>query len=171
MKKNVLFSCLLSLFLIGTFSLGSLSFAKDMAEDSLHRNFSLYMISQFNEFPTACRDNAQQDETVEWMCTYHDGSPSGHLTFIDLWTQLINQDVVHETYNLYEASTWKYVLDPTTNAPSYYIKLYGFEEGAMYLTFIPGDKESGIMIGYAPSLGIDFASGDVYPNEQINSYR
>lgn len=167
MKKNILAICITTIFLIGLFSVSQ---AKDM-EQSLHLNFAQYMISQFNEFPTVCSDSARQDEYVEWICTYNDGTANGHLTFIDTWTQLINTDVVHENYNVYEASKWKYVLFPGTNNVNFYAKLYGFEEGAMLLTYIPTDPERGIMIGYAPSLDINFASGDVYQNEVINSYR
>jgi len=167
MKKNFLATCIATLLLFGLTSLGH---AKDM-DQSLHSNFSQYMISQFNEYPTVCSDNARADEYVEWMCTYHDGTEGGHLAFIDTWTQVVNSDVICENYNVYEASTWKYVLFPDTNTVNFYAKLYGFEEGAMLLTYIPNDPERGIMIGYAPSLDINFASGDVYQNEVINSYR
>lgn len=167
MKKTSLFFGIFALAIIG---LLSLSFAKDM-EQSLHLNFSQYMIGELNEYPTVCSDNARGDEYVEWICTYHDGVEGNHLQFIDDWTVLINSDVIAETYNVYEASTWKYVLFPGTNTVNFYAKLYGFEEGAMLLTFIPNDPERGVMIGYASSLGIDFADGDVYQNEVINSYR
>ncbi len=167
MKKTTLFFGVLALAISGILSF---SHAKDM-DQSLHLNFSQYMISQFNEYPTVCSDNARGDEYVEWICTYHDGTEGGHLAFIDTWTQLVNSDVIVENYNVYEASTWKYVLFPETNTVNFYAKLYGFEEGAMLLTYIPNDPERGIMIGYAPSLDINFASGDVYQNEVINSYR
>ena len=166
-KNTTLFLSMVAVLSWGAISFG---FAKDM-EQSLHLNFSQYMIGQINEYPTVCSDNAKADEYVEWICTYHDGTAGGHLEFINEWTVLINSDVVHDNYTVYEASTWKYVLFEGTNEVNFYAKLYGFEDGAMLLTYIPNDPERGIMIGYAPSLDINFASGDVYENELINSYR
>jgi DNA uptake protein ComE-like DNA-binding protein len=122
----------------------SFAFSKEMTAETLHYNFSLYMINTLGSIPTECDETAKQDPTIEWMCAYY---PNGYDNFKTYWDSYVASESIITSYKTQAVTDWQ-PFNSEDGTLDFYAKTYSFENGKLIAAYDPSETGREIFIGF-----------------------